>query len=244
MFGKSEIIWLHEVDSTNRFALENFDAFEHGTMIAAPHQSAGRGSKGRLWFSPPDVNVYVSLILKGFDYTPHQAAWIGSLAVLEVLRIHAPRVEFQVKWPNDVLCGLKKIAGILCETKGGGIVIGAGININMDRAMLDEIGRPATSLFMETGELAHDIGAFAVEMREEALAFYKMACDEGVEKLHALWSSENALAGKEISIQLRGGEIIRGMIVDFLADGSLVMIESANSEIRHIPDGEILMPFK
>lgn len=246
MFGKSEIIWLREVDSTNRFALENFDAFEHGTMIAAPHQSAGRGSKGRVWFSPPDVNVYASLILKGFDFTAPQAAWIGSLAVLEVLCNYAPRLDFSVKWPNDVLCGMKKIAGILCETTPGsrGIVIGAGINVNMDRKMLDSIGRPATSLYAETGALVDDVGAIAVEMRQEALNLYELACREGIDALHRIWSHENALMGKEISIRLHDGTVISGMAVDCTNDGALLLVGLADSQVYTITNGEILMPLK
>ncbi len=244
MSGRPDVIWLDEVDSTNRFALENFDALPDGSMIAALRQSAGRGSKGRQWISPPDVNIYASMVLKGFDFTVPQAAWIGSLAVLEVLRTHAPRLDFRVKWPNDVLCGKKKIAGILCESRygrSGGIVIGAGVNINMDPASLREIGRPATSLYAETGILADDVGSFALEIQKEALKLYADARKEGgIANLHRLWSAENILAGKNISIRLHNGSILTGLVVDFSGNGALILINHADSRICEIPDGEVL----
>ncbi len=242
MSGRPDVIWLDEVDSTNRFALENFDALPDGSMIAALRQSAGRGSKGRQWISPPDVNVYASLVLKGFDFTVPQAAWIGSLAVLEVLRAHAPRLDFRVKWPNDVLCGKKKIAGILCETRrgSGGIVIGAGVNVNMDPVSLKAIGRPATSLYAETGKLAGDVGTFALEFQAEALKLYASARREGIAVLHGLWSAENILAGKNIVIRLHNGSILTGLVVDFSGDGALIVINHADSRICEIPDGEVL----
>jgi len=120
MIRLEETLFLDEVDSTNSYALRNFECFESGTLIVARSQSAGRGRKGRSWSSPPGVNVYASLILKGFKFLPAQASWIGSLATLETLRSTAPRLEFSVKWPNDVLCGDAKIAGVLCEGKFDG----------------------------------------------------------------------------------------------------------------------------
>ena len=82
----SETVFLETVDSTNSYALRNFNSFGNGTLIIARSQTQGRGRKGRVWTSPPDVNVYVSLILKGFKFLPAQASWIASLAALDTLR--------------------------------------------------------------------------------------------------------------------------------------------------------------
>lgn len=243
MFGSSEIIWLNDVDSTNRFALENFDAFPHGTMIVAPSQSSGRGSRGRVWISPPDVNVYASLVLKNFDFLPSQAAWIGSLAVLEVLRNHAPRLPLSVKWPNDVLCGEKKIAGILCETTAGkrGIVIGAGININMDAQWIARLGRPATSLFLETGRLSDDVGSFAVQMRQIALELYETTQIQGIASLHERWRQENFLNGKSVFVRLDGGGVLSGVVTGFSPEGAL-LLSTAPETVVPIASGEVLLP--
>ena len=240
MIRSPSTIWLTEVDSTNRFALENFDCFDSGTLIAASSQSAGRGSKGRSWCSPPDVNVYASLILKNFPCPVHLASRIGSLAVLHVLRTHAPGLPISVKWPNDVLCGRKKIAGILCETKNSGIVIGIGMNINMDRETAAGISRSATSLFIETGHLQPDVGVFADELRIEANALCRTLRDGGSRSIHEEWKSENFLLGKQASIRLPEGVIVHGTVVDFRTNGAILLKNGETGKTLEIHSGDLL----
>ncbi|MHB9137980.1 MAG: hypothetical protein ACYC4Q_01100, partial [Victivallaceae bacterium] len=64
MQKKSEIIWLSEVDSTNRYALDNFDALADCALIAAETQTAGKGRQGKKWFSPPGENICASFVMK------------------------------------------------------------------------------------------------------------------------------------------------------------------------------------
>lgn len=238
----AETIWLDEVDSTNSFAVENFDSFANGTLICASRQTAGRGSRGRKWVSPPDVNVYASLILKGFRFAPGQAAWIGSLAALETLRRHAPRLDLSVKWPNDVLCGYRKIAGVLCDAKpSSGIVIGIGVNLNMDAEALAAVGRPATSFLIETKRRFRDVGSFAVEMADAALTLYHSSLKKGIEPLHRMWSEENFLLNRTVSIVLPDHTVRTGKVVSFLSDGSISMELDSNAGTVNIKTGEIDM---
>jgi BirA family biotin operon repressor/biotin-[acetyl-CoA-carboxylase] ligase len=237
----AETVILERVGSTNSYALENFDAFGNGTLILARSQSSGRGRKGRVWSSPPSVNVYASLILKGFKFLPAQASWLGSLAVLETLRLEAPRMELRVKWPNDVLCGKAKIAGVLCEAKSGprgGIVIGMGVNLNMTKADLEEIGRPATSVLVETGKPVEDVDAFGIILGGEAMRLYAVATRDGVKSLHALWSSETRLAGSEVEAVLDDGSSFAGVVESVNLDGSL-SIRRADGSSRSVASGEV-----
>lgn len=239
MIQRTDIIWLAEVDSTNRFALDNFQWFESGTMIAASAQSAGYGTKGRSWLSPPDVNVYASLVLKNVPIPVHSAARIGSLAVLRVLRKHEPGLPLAVKWPNDILCGHKKIAGVLCETKDSGLVIGIGININMDRETALRASPNATSLFIETGIRQPDVGIFASELRETALLLLKQAEANG-EILFEEWKNENYLSGRSVSIRCPDQTVVTGLVVDFSGDGAIILVENQSGNIVEIRSGDLL----
>ena len=240
MIQTTDIIWLAEVDSTNRFALDNFPWFESGTMIAASAQNAGYGTKGRSWLSPPDVNVYASLVLRKFPFPVHSAARIGSLAVLRVLRKHEPGLPLSVKWPNDILCGHKKIAGVLCETRDNGLVIGIGININMDRETAQKASPNATSLFIETGKRQPDVGVFVSELRTTALDLLKLAENKGDSELYEEWKNENYLSGRSVSIRCPDQSTISGLVVDFSPDGAIILVENLSGNIVEIRSGDLL----
>ncbi|MBO4490174.1 MAG: biotin--[acetyl-CoA-carboxylase] ligase [Lentisphaeria bacterium] len=240
MIQRTDIIWLAEVDSTNRFALDNFRWFESGTMIAASAQSAGYGTKGRAWLSPPDVNVYASLVLRDFPFPVHSAARIGSLAVLRVLRMHEPGLPLSVKWPNDILCGHKKIAGVLCETRDNGLVIGIGININMDREAALRASSNATSLFIETGKRQPDVGIFVSELRNTALDLLEQARSKGDSELYEEWKSENYLSGRSVSIRCPDQNTVSGLVVDFSPDGAIILVENPSGNIVEIRSGDLL----
>lgn len=240
MIQRTDIIWLAEVDSTNRFALDNFRWFESGTMIAASAQNAGYGTKGRSWLSPPDVNVYASIVLKDFPFSVQSAARIGSLAVLRVLRKHEPGLPLSVKWPNDILCGHKKIAGVLCETKDGGLVIGIGININMDRETAFQASPNATSLFIETGIRQPDVGVFAAELRDTALLLLKQAENDDGRHLFDEWKNENYLSGRTVSIRCPDRSVVAGLVVDFSPDGAIILVENQSGNILEIRSGDLL----
>ena len=130
----------------------------HGTVCLADEQSAGRGRRGYGWFSPPGCGIWASVLLR-----PRLSAALAppltlctAAAVARVLEA-ATGVAVQIKWPNDLLMGDRKVAGILAETRvvAGDepvIVVGMGINVNHPRDLFpDEISDSATSLRIESG---------------------------------------------------------------------------------------------
>ena len=227
MIQRTDIIWLAEVDSTNRFALDNFRWFESGTMIAASAQSAGYGTKGRSWLSPPDVNVYASLVLRDFPFPVHSAARIGSLAVLRVLRMHEPGLPLSVKWPNDILCGHKKIAGVLCETRDNGLVIGIGININLDQADLDLIDQPAASLRSLSGRES-DVKALTAVLAEKLAVFYQQYLT-APDRLFEEWRSHNRIIGRTVTLTDPAGASHRVLVRGITSDGELDVEENGTA---------------
>ena len=144
------------IDSTNAEALRLVDAgCAAPFLVLAEQQSAGRGRRGRKWVSPFAQNVYYSLVLRiegGLRQLEGLSLVVG-LAVMQALRESGVQGA-ALKWPNDVLVGQKKIAGILLELVGDPadichVVLGIGINVNMQKVAA--IDQQWTSVQLETG---------------------------------------------------------------------------------------------
>ncbi len=237
------VVWVDEVESTNLHVLDHFSEFSDGMMLAAGSQRRGRGRRGREWLSPPNVNIYASYVLKPFNMPSVKASWIGGLAVLDALRTAAADVSFWLKWPNDVYVEDRKIAGVLCEmarsghAKSAGVVVGIGVNVNMDTTALAHVGRPATSLLVETGR-TFDLRAFAVVLRENLLTYQRLGLDEGGEALFELWRGANALVGRTVSVCVESGEPFSGTACGVRRDGALV-VALADGSHREVRAGDV-----
>lgn len=146
-----KLIYLQSCQSTNA---ECMQASEHGTVVLAERQTAGRGRRGRDWYSPASGNVYCSIGLN----KSLPADFLGLISLLAGVSIAQVLEEFSypdisLKWPNDILCQGKKLGGILIETQALAedqffLVIGFGLNINLDAKASDYIDQPAISLSM------------------------------------------------------------------------------------------------
>jgi BirA family biotin operon repressor/biotin-[acetyl-CoA-carboxylase] ligase len=143
---------LEETTSTNDEARKWAQAgAPDGATVVADHQTAGRGRLGRTWHSPPGVNLYLSQILRGPFEQPTLPPLVGALATREAIQAHLPSdLTAAIKWPNDILVGEYKVAGILCELFADIVIIGIGINVNMTDFPPD-LRRPATSLRLLSG---------------------------------------------------------------------------------------------
>lgn len=158
VFGR--VLEYHErVGSTNDVILDLAgQAAPHGTVCLADEQSAGRGRRGYGWFSPPGCGIWASVLLRPrltAALTPPLTLCTAA-AVARVLEA-ASGVAVKIKWPNDLLMGGRKVAGMLAETRvvtgdEPVIVVGMGINVNHTRDQFpDEIADSATSLRIESG---------------------------------------------------------------------------------------------
>jgi BirA family biotin operon repressor/biotin-[acetyl-CoA-carboxylase] ligase len=125
------------IDSTNQYLLEKMDSLQSGDACVAEYQQAGRGRRGRQWFSPFGSNLYLSMYWR-LDQGPMAAMGLSlviGIVIAEVLRSLGAH-EVRVKWPNDLYLNDRKLAGILVELTGktgdaAQLVIGAGINLAM-----------------------------------------------------------------------------------------------------------------
>jgi BirA family transcriptional regulator, biotin operon repressor / biotin---[acetyl-CoA-carboxylase] ligase len=234
------------IGSTNDRAWQLLRHGEEGTAVVADLQTAGRGRRGRIWTSPPGVNLMVSL---GFRPRVSAAdAWLlGAATGLAVLEACAAVVgsgrDLALKWPNDVVDSQgRKVAGLLLETAISGdrvsdAVVGAGINVNWPRAeMPAELTDRATSLL--------DLGGAVID-RVALLRRYLAGLADGVVRLEAgqsplqRYRAASWLTGRNASVSA-GERVISGRIRGIGDDGSLEMETSggtvgvAYGEVVHV----------
>ncbi len=150
----------HEsLGSTNEVAFRLAqDGAEHGEVVVAEQQTAGKGRRGRVWVSPPGLNLYFSAILRP-ELPPQRApelTLVAAVALAEALREFG--TEAAIKWPNDVQIEGRKVAGILTELSAEPervhfVVVGVGVNLNSQAGHFpEELREVATSLALAKGE--------------------------------------------------------------------------------------------
>jgi len=124
-----------------------------GALVATGEQTAGRGRLGRRWLAPAGTSLLCSLQLRpaiASERLP-ELTGVASLACAEAIAA-LTGIEPKLKFPNDVLVGDRKLAGILAEAREGRVVLGIGVNVNVPAEELPQgVGRPATSVLVETG---------------------------------------------------------------------------------------------
>ena len=122
-----------------------------GAVAVAEEQTEGRGRLGRTWVSPPRVNILCSVLLEPAVETPRlpELSVVAGEACVEAIS-RVTGLGPRIKLPNDVLLGERKVAGILAEARDGRVVLGVGINVNVEPAELPhDVTTPATSLLGE-----------------------------------------------------------------------------------------------
>ena len=144
-----EVRVVTETGSTNAdvLAMARKGARE-GVVLAAEAQTTGRGRLGRRWTSPPGAGLTFSVLLQPYGVPAALLGWLPLLAGAAVAAAvpAVAAVEPSLKWPNDVLVGEAKLAGILAERSGSAVVVGIGVNVTQDRA---ELPPGATALLLE-----------------------------------------------------------------------------------------------
>jgi BirA family biotin operon repressor/biotin-[acetyl-CoA-carboxylase] ligase len=177
---------LRATDSTSTRARElALAGAPHGTLVTAGEQSAGRGRQGRTWSAPPGRSLLMSLVLRD---PPTLLPLAAAVAVADVC---GP--EARIKWPNDVLLGGRKAAGILVEGRPleGWAVLGIGLNVAVRPEDLPpELRATATGLGREP--------AGVEPVLAEVLRALERRLDEEGEAILDAWRERDTLAGREI----------------------------------------------
>ncbi len=236
-----EILLFDRVDSTNRIALEMASqGLPEGIVILA--QEKGKGRLGREWFSPEGKNLYFSLLLR--PYQPVRDFPLFSLATSVALVEAIQRVTglaVQIKWPNDLVLGEKKLAGILLESEVRGeqappLVVGIGVNVNIQlEEFPPELQKTATSLQSALGQTI-DRADLLIEIFNALAEQYSLLADQKellIQKVRQLCQT----LGKRVRIETARQEF-EGWAEDLQEDGAL-LIRMGDGKQRRILVGDV-----
>jgi len=212
----------------------------HGTAVIADTQTGGRGRRGRAWFSEPGMGLCMSLVLRP-PIEPSLAPRYTIATALGLRRVLLGLdASAELKWPNDVLCGGKKIAGILLELIAtmeavDALIVGIGVNINQESFPAD-IANIATSVALATG-CEQERNGFAAALLNALEPVYDLCPSEaGFATLLAEYREGLSTLGEQV--QVAGvNERYEGVARDVDAQGRLILeLESGESVTLHSGD--------
>jgi BirA family transcriptional regulator, biotin operon repressor / biotin---[acetyl-CoA-carboxylase] ligase len=229
-----------DIASTNAALRDLADAgAQEGTVVLSESQRAGRGRLDVPWFSPPGVNLYMSVLLRP-AISPAAVpifSFLASLALTEA--IWALGVPAGVKWPNDVVIAARKVAGARLDVGITGdqvayVVLGVGINVNVLHADLEAglgltAAADATSLREALGRPIdrNALAASVLNQLEKWLGLYRSA---GPVAIAGAWRTRDVLAGRRVSVQ-SGDRSFTGYVAGIDANGFLLVDDDAGA--RH-----------
>jgi BirA family biotin operon repressor/biotin-[acetyl-CoA-carboxylase] ligase len=250
----ADVRWVASTGSTNADLLaEAADGAGEGVVLGADHQTAGRGRRGRSWEAPPDTAILVSVLVRppapAVDLVTPAVAVAAAAAVEQVVGV-APGV----KWPNDLVVGRRKLAGILAEASwppGADIasgwpdpspsirvpvVVGMGLNVRAAGRDPDLDG-----IAVACDELGGDPAG-----REDLVAAWLVALDQwyaravdpaGRDDMWAEWRRRSATLGQRVRVDL-GADDVEGEAVDVTPGGQLV-VRTLDGELRTLAVGDV-----
>ena len=226
----SETVWpegwdvrhVTETGSTNTDLLAAVAAGTAGarTVLAADHQTAGKGRLDRRWDAPPGANLLVSIVVAPVPAVPAEATRRVGLAAVSAVRSVRPGAAVGLKWPNDVLFDGAKLAGILAQrsSDADAMIVGLGLNVAWappGAASLDGAVSPPALLARLLGEL-----------------------DAQPPDVHGLYRSELLTLGEQVRVELPGDELL-GTAVDVDGDGRLV-VRDGGGVVHRLDVGDVV----
>ncbi len=234
---------MEEVDSTNeaakRFANQGV---ESGALIVAEKQTAGKGRRGRSWSNTAGESLQMSLLLRP-ELTPKEASGLtlaAALAVSRAVESLPGSLRPQIKWPNDVIVGTKKICGILVEllldSDQSSVIIGIGVNVN-NSVFPGELREKATSLKLATGGQI-DRESLMEKIWQEFEAIYEQyLLTKDMSGLKADYEQRLVNIGRQVCVSY-GNESLEGVAEGIDVEGHL-LLRAKDGGLRHIEAGEV-----
>ncbi len=218
-----------ETSTSTQDVLRDVDLTE-GAVAVSEHQTAGRGRVGRRWEDAPGTALLLSVLLRPPDTAgAPQLSLVCALAVAESVEA-TTGLEARVRWPNDVLVGGRKVAGILLEGHEDAVVCGIGVNVSQTEAALPRDARtPAASLRTLTGR-EQDRAALLVLLLERLESRYDTWLAGGLAPMLPELDRRNVLRGREVRVGENTGSAgaitERGQLTLTHADGTTTLVVS------------------
>ncbi|HKU74338.1 MAG TPA: biotin--[acetyl-CoA-carboxylase] ligase [Pyrinomonadaceae bacterium] len=240
---KPKVLRFESLPSTNtelsRLASEGA---EEGVSVVADEQTAGRGRLQRAWSSPKGAGLYFSILLRpkiATNYWP-LITMMAAVAVYDALG-EACRMQADIKWPNDLLSGERKICGILAEAietpAGRAVIVGIGINLT-ENAYPSDLAEVATSVSEASGRPA-DREVLLTSLLRWLTHWYSLLNESaGPESIVNAWSSRSSYAFGRLVQVSNGDDVWQGTTSGIERDGAL-RLRTANDEIKLIRAGDV-----
>ena len=205
------------------------EALPEGYWLVADRQTGGRGRQGRVWEGGAGNFMGSTIVRRGQGDPPAQTlAFVAGLAVIEALRPHCDGLR--LKWPNDVLLGGAKLAGILLEAEGDAVIVGIGANLAAAPPVAD---RPVACL---PEPVARD--TFAEQLAQCFAGQVARWRTYGVEPLLTRWSAAAHPLGKMLSVHEPDGAHLSGTFGGLDPDGAL-LLRLADGSVSAIHAGDV-----
>lgn len=223
---QGKVTVLPVIDSTNQYLLERINELNSGDSCVAEYQQAGRGRRGRKWFSPFGANLYLSMFWR-LEQGPAAAIGLSlviGIVIAEVLHdLGADKVR--VKWPNDLYLNDRKLAGILVEMTGktgdaAQIVIGAGLNMVMRNVQTDVVNQGWITL-QEAG-VTIDRNTLAVRLIKELREALTLFEQDGLSPFLSRWEKLDNFINRPVKLIIGDKEIF-GTSRGINAQGALLL---------------------
>ncbi|MHC1744408.1 MAG: biotin--[acetyl-CoA-carboxylase] ligase [Syntrophobacteraceae bacterium] len=231
--------------STNQDALNlAAQGAPHGTTVVAEHQTAGRGRLRRIWNSPENSGIYVSLLFTAPlpAHRAPQAPLVIALALARILRSRFA-LNASIKWPNDVLISGRKVSGILAEMQLDQdevrhLVVGVGINVNQTEGQfVGDFRYPPTSLAIELNRHVSRKEVLVAFLEESEDVFDGLA-EDGFANYLKEFENLSALLGKEVAVQT-GDQSVVGVVRGFTTEGALRLLPKEGKPEEIIWAGDV-----
>jgi len=219
--------------STNDVALAwAKDGAPHGALVTADTQTAGRGRHGRVWASPPGRNLYASMVVRvGRTFAIPPLTLAIGVGLCDAIRGEGV-AQAGLKWPNDVLVGGKKLAGVLCESVGDAVVVGLGVNTNGAAVELPpEVAARATTISDQLGRWV-DRDAFLARLLADLAPWIDRYLELGVAAIAPAWQARML---DRLTVRT---DRASGRAIGLDADGAL-RVEDEHGVVHRVVSGEV-----
>ena len=229
-----------EVGSTNTVAMTAIGrGAEDGAVFLAEGMTAGRGRLGRVWHSPPGVNIYCTVVLRP-AMTPARLPLVTLMAAVATVQAvrETTGLDATIKWPNDILVKGKKAGGILTEAaveqdRVQGVVLGIGLNVNMTRQATPVVlRRTATSLRQASGRV-HDRTALLRRLLQTLDVWYGRLMRPGTHgrgEIIQAWRRRSETLGRRVRVMMPRRTVI-GLAYGITEEGALVLRLDHGAEV-------------
>lgn len=229
--NRLDVDLVESIGSTNSELMQRaIGGAPSGACLVAEIQTAGRGRRGRVWQSAFGASLTFSLLWR-FEKGAAQLGGLSLVVGLAVVRaLHRLGIDagnVALKWPNDIVAGPRKLAGVLIESQGDmlgptAVVIGIGINVNLPDALKNAIDQPVTDVHGVAGQTISRNRLLAAVLRELVCMLDQFQV-RGFPAFRKEWTAAHVLHGKPVRMIAGDGRAIDAVVRDVADDGSLIV---------------------